>query len=46
MNSVHRITVVLALGLGLVIGSVSNAEAAPALRSSAMASVLIKPVDR
>jgi len=38
MNSVHRITVVFALGLGLVIGSVSNAEAAPTLRSSAMAS--------
>lgn len=38
MNSVHRITVIFALGLGLVIGSVSNAEAAPTLRSSAMAS--------
>ncbi len=38
MNSVHKITVIFALGLGLVIGSVSNAEAAPTLRSSAMAS--------
>lgn len=38
MNSVHRITVVFALGLGLVIGSVSSAEAAPTLRSKALAS--------
>lgn len=38
MNSVHRITVIFALGLGLVVGSVSNAEAAPTLRSKAMAS--------
>lgn len=38
MNSVHKITVIFTLGLGLVIGSVSYAEAAPTLRSSAMAS--------
>lgn len=38
MNSVHKITIVLALGFGLVVGGVSNAEAAPTLRSSAMAS--------
>ena len=38
MNSVHKITVIFALGLGLVVGSVSNAEAAPTIRSKAMAS--------
>jgi cell wall-associated NlpC family hydrolase len=38
MNSVHKITVILVLALGFVVGGVSNAEAAPTLRSSAMSS--------
>lgn len=38
MNSVHKITAIFVLAFGMVIGGVSNAEAAPTLRASAMAS--------
>lgn len=38
MNSVHKITIIFAISLGVVVGGVSNADAAPTLRASAMAS--------
>lgn len=38
MNSVHKITAIFVLALGMVVGGVSNAEAAPTLRAKAMAS--------
>ena len=38
MNSVHKITITLAVFLSVIIGGVSDAEAAPTLRASAMAS--------
>jgi cell wall-associated NlpC family hydrolase len=38
MNSVHKITIIFALLFGVMVAGVSNAEAAPTLRASAMAS--------
>lgn len=40
MNSVHKISVIFALTLGTIVTGVSNAEAAPTIRSSAMNSAL------
>lgn len=40
MNSVHKISVIFALGLTLLIGSVSSAEAATPVRAKALKSAL------